>query len=68
VPESDLKICIGMFRPEWSAIAVGKGLIMCNCRQVLHTVEATREHWQMGHFDTPVYKSVKGDAESAVNG
>jgi len=49
------KNCIGMFRPLWEDIKLG-GYVQCSCEQVLQTVEQSREHWQLGHFDTPIYK------------
>jgi hypothetical protein len=58
------EIFIGMFRPRWEDVVqwpnTHKGEVMghiqCSCGHVLQSVEGTREHWQMGHFDTPVYK------------
>ncbi len=59
------KIFKGMFRPLWEDIEprmpmVYDGEIMghrlCSCGRILTTREAVREHWQFGHFDTPVYK------------
>ena len=59
------KIVKGMFRPLWEDIAppileVYKGEIMghmlCGCGDILATHREVREHWQDGHFDTPVYK------------
>jgi len=52
------KIYVGMFRPPWENVSTGGGYIMCTCGSILQTVQSTREHWQMGHFDTPVYKNV----------
>ena len=57
--EKTEKIFIGMHRPTWEQISSGGGYIQCSCGVVLQTVGATREHWQLGHFDTPVYKNEK---------
>jgi len=39
-----------LLHPQWEDIQLG-GYIQCSCGQVLQTVESTREHWEMGHFD-----------------
>lgn len=38
------------------------GYIMCTCGYVLQTMEATREHWQMGHM-----AYIKGETKSENN-
>lgn len=38
-------------RPYWEDVAKLKGYIECSCGTILQTVQATREHWQLGHFD-----------------
>ena len=30
--------------------------LQCSCGVVLQNVLDVRKHWQMGHFDTPVYE------------
>lgn len=30
-------------------------VMQCPCGQSLWTLEAIREHWSLGHFDTPIY-------------
>jgi len=46
-----------MFRPRWEDIKL-RGYIQCSCGVVLQTQEAVREHWQRGHFDTPLYEDI----------
>ena len=49
------KVFKGMFRPDWDAFySKVRGYIDCNCGSILQTRQMTREHWQLGHFDTPV--------------
>lgn len=57
--EKKQKIYIGMFRPPWEKITTGGGFIQCNCGSIIQTIQGTREHWQQGHFDTPVYKDIE---------
>lgn len=41
-------------RPTWESLLSsvgGPGYIACPCGQTLQSQEATREHWQRGHFD-----------------
>lgn len=49
------RIFKGMFRPEWKT---PQGYILCTCGTMLQNQQITREHWQMGHFDTPVYEDL----------
>ncbi len=55
------KICIGMHRPLWEDLLLtigsvqGVSIISCSCGSSLESFQSLREHWQMGHFDTPVY-------------
>lgn len=45
---------IKMIRPNWDELVqavAGLVYISCSCGATLHTYEATREHWQLGHFD-----------------
>jgi len=52
----DNKVYVGMFRKDWDHYAgVKTEVIICNCGEPLLGLSATREHWQMGHLDTPVY-------------
>lgn len=44
----------GMHRPPLETYATG-GYIMCSCGMVLQTLAQGREHWQLGHFDYPLY-------------
>lgn len=40
-------------RPEWNEFySKVIGYIECNCGSILQTQQATREHYQLGHFDT----------------
>ena len=57
MPEEE-KIVIGMNRPLWSEFKSqisGYGYVGCACGDMLSTVQGIHEHWQQGHFDTPVY-------------
>ena len=39
--------------PTWREIEnrIGGAYVMCSCGRTLTTIEQTREHWQLGHFD-----------------
>lgn len=50
------KILKGMFRPAWDKVSNPVGYVLCACGQTLQNQEAIRQHWQDGHYDTPVYK------------
>jgi len=50
------KIFVGMFRPRWEDITNMKGYIQCSCGLTIQLMPTLREHWQLGHFDTPVYE------------
>lgn len=62
--KEEKKIFVGMFRPPWEKISTGGGYIQCSCGQILQTQEATREHWQLGHFDSPIYKTLNPSTPS----
>ena len=42
-----------LVRPMWEDVSSGGEYIQCTCGSILQTVQATREHWQDGHFDIP---------------
>jgi len=48
------KILLGMMRPSWPPCNV-TGYVYCVCGHILQTVDSCYAHWQMGHFDEPVY-------------
>ena len=49
---------IGTFRnPNYSDYQ-GKGYIACPCGSVLQTFEQSFSHWQLGHFDQPMYVDI----------
>ena len=50
-------IFLGNTRPQWPLDCIGKGYVMCQCSQILQTIDAVYGHWKLGHFDTPVYCS-----------
>jgi len=73
------RIYRGMFRPKWEDVwvQVEKTLkdwrptgssdnrpqwFACNCQQYIFPTEV-REHWQRGHFDTPVYQEIELDED-----
>jgi len=57
-----MKITVGTFRPEWTGFySKVKGYLICNCGSTLQTQQAVRQHWQDGHFDTPVYNDLSED-------
>ena len=58
---------IGTFRESSPPNGHGADVIMCPCNQHLWTVEETFKHWQLGHFDTPQYQTIK-DAGELTNG
>ena len=39
-----------LVRPPWESLHPG-GYVACSCGEVLQSVRAVREHWQLGHFD-----------------
>lgn len=49
-----------MYRQNWQEFwnMMSGGWVACNCGVTLQTQQGVREHWQLGHFDTPVYKEV----------
>lgn len=49
------KILIGQFRPS---LIDPTGIVVCPCGSFLEYREALLNHWQSGHFDTPVFKYV----------
>lgn len=53
------KIFVGMMRSPWEQYANPGGYILCTCGSMLTHQQAGREHWQLGHFDTPVYKEAE---------
>jgi hypothetical protein len=50
---------VGTFRPATPPFTT-TAVVLCSCGHSLWTVEAVREHWQMGHFDTPQYRTTEG--------
>lgn len=36
--------------------------VMCQCGNVLQTIEAIHEHWRLGHFDYPANARIEEDA------
>lgn len=58
-PDND-NIFIGTHRPpEPPYPPTGVAVLMCACGQHIWTREGVFAHWQMGHFDTPVYRTVE---------
>jgi len=53
------KILKGMFRPAWDKVSNPIGYVICACGQTLQNQETIRQHWQDGHYDTPVYEDIK---------
>ena len=51
---------VGMHRPPWDEVAGWRGYVSCSCGSMLTTVPQTREHWQLGHFDRPLYRDEDG--------
>ncbi len=58
------QILIGMNRP--AAPPDFGGVIACGCGDALHTRGAIFSHWQMGHFDSPVYATREEALEQAA--
>ena len=46
---------IGMFREPYKG---ADGFVGCSCGGYLQTIQAVYDHWLMGHFDIPQYKSI----------
>jgi hypothetical protein len=59
------QVCVGMFRPRWDSMPVGKGYVQCACGTMIQTQVGLRDHWQLGHFDTPVYQDADEKEEGA---
>lgn len=38
-------------RPSWESITRGRGIIVCECGDILHSLGSARKHWEAGHFD-----------------
>lgn len=50
------KIILGTNRPLFEEIMKNvTGYIACSCGSVLQTRQSSFEHWQLGHWDYPVY-------------
>jgi hypothetical protein len=41
--------------------------ILCSCGQMLYSNVDTYQHWQMGHFDTPVYDYIEVNVPNEVD-
>ena len=55
-----MKIILGMFRPDWWEFYANiRANVLCSCGLTLSCQSHVRDHWQQGHFDTPVYKEIK---------
>lgn len=53
---SEEKIMIGTNRPLFEEFMKNvNGFILCSCGSTLQTRQSSFEHWQLGHFDYPVY-------------
>jgi hypothetical protein len=57
------KILKGVTRPDFEQVTKSArehcASIMCNCGQLLHSNTDAYHHWQMGHFDIPVYDYIE---------
>lgn len=55
MPPNNQEVFVGMNRPDWDEFS-GKitANVLCSCGTTLTHQGATREHWQLGHFDEPV--------------
>ena len=50
------RILLGMHRPDFNEFMKDiRGNIQCICGSLLSFRQGTFDHWQMGHFDYPVY-------------
>lgn len=50
------KIRLGSNRPFFHDFMQNvNGYILCPCGSMLQTRQSSFEHWQLGHFDIPVY-------------
>ena len=52
-PDGSPRKFIGMHRPQ---PPFGVGYVKCSCGSILSVVPAVHSHWQMGHFDQPLYE------------
>lgn len=47
------RVFIGTHRPLFDP---PRGYVRCSCGATLQTVDGVRDHWQLGHFDRPMYR------------
>ncbi len=61
------RICIGMDRPEFNTVWIKAcgNIWICQCGLNLLSREALFAHWQLGHMDTPQYKTIDVPANEA---
>ena len=51
-----VKVFVGMMRPPQPPMVAG--VLACPCGANLWFVQENFSHWQLGHFDYPVYKKL----------
>lgn len=56
-------IFIGMFRRPFAHFAYSYH--HCSCGAILQTWNASREHWQWGYYDIPIYRSLSKEAPAS---
>ncbi len=47
------RVFAGMHRPP---LIQPQGYVCCSCGSILQTQQMLMDHWQMGHFDSPLYR------------
>jgi hypothetical protein len=52
---------IGMFRYPFAVPTERLDCIVCSCLTNFWTIEQLRQHWQLGHYDTPQYVTIKDE-------
>lgn len=50
---------VGTFRAPYNF--AGGGYVLCQCGRTLQTLDETYAHWQLGHWDSPQYETIKTD-------
>lgn len=50
---------LGMFRPADIPDAHGADSVLCPCGTIIWTVSGIRDHYRLGHFDTPQYVTIR---------
>lgn len=56
-PDGSPRVFAGTHRPPWPIEELGHGYINCSCGAMIQTREGVRVHYDLGHFDRPLYEA-----------